>query len=435
MTIADNYNAKTAEGAVIGAILQDKTALPRLMPIVRPEHFSIATYRTIYEYLIGMNARDRAIDIVSVVEEMPLDQLSRIGGEKVLIQCCDSVIRFENAEQYAQAIVDKWKTRQLIEALQSAQSALGEGGRDEAIAKIQDAIIKINSENNDSQFATVGELMVQWFERFEAVLANPILAGELYLKTGFYDYDKTFGGLSVGTNILAARPKMGKTSYALCEAYQVAKQGKTVLFLTLEMPKEQLIRRFASLTSGIDSTRLDYAKLVDGEMPQVIQSLDESQSLDIHFLDAPTEVSELIARIEEWRLVNGRTPDLITIDYLGRMRAKGISLDEYSQMGYISKSLSEYFTSKIKRPCRLLHQLSRGVEQRTDKRPMASDLRGNGGIEQDATQVTMLYRHGYYCPDQDDGTCEVICVANRENPTGTIKLLWVPETTRFLNMA
>lgn len=434
MIHGNDYNAKTAESAVIGAILQDETALPRLLPLVRPEQFSIATYRTLYEYLIGMNQRGMVIDIVSVVESMPVDQLARIGGETVLIKCCDSVIRFENAEHYAVAIVDKWKTRQLAEAIQSAQAVLGKGDREEAIAKIQDVVIKINSEGDSAKFASVGSLMLAWYERLEAVMANPRLADELYLKTGFYDFDKAFGGLSIGTNVLAARPKMGKTSYALCEAYQVAKSGKTVLFLSLEMPKEQLIRRFAALVSGVDSTRLDYAQLIDGELATVAQCLDESQSLDIHFLDAPNEVTELVARLEEWRLVNGRSPDLVVIDYLGRLRAKGVAPDEYSQMGHISKLLSEYFTTKIKRPCRLLHQLSRAVEQRTDKRPMASDLRGNGGIEQDATQITMLYRHGYYCPEQDDGTCEVITVANRENPTGTIKLLWVPETTRFLNM-
>lgn len=431
----NNYTAKLAESAVIGAILQDSDNLPRLCPLVSPDQFSIRTYREIYEELIEMHQKGQAIDILTVTETIPLEKLTRWGGEQVLIDCVDNVVRFENAAEYASLIVQKWQGRQLLASLDDAKKSLDAGETIEAIAKLQKAIIGLQVKEGGAQFKSVGSLMEEWYARLEALIENPGLVDSTFLRTGFVDFDKVVGGLSIGLNVLGARPGMGKTTYALCEALQVAQQGKTVLFVSLEMTRDQLIRRFASMMTEINSARLDRGFLIpeSGEMQQVLEAVSTSFSLDLHFIDDVTEIDQIIAAIERWRLVNARTPHFVVIDYLGLIRV-GKLTKPFEKVTEASLRLREYFTNELRIPCRLLHQLSRGVEERNDKRPVMSDLRDSGQIEQDATQITFLYRDSYYA-DVDSSLTEVITVKNREGAPGTIKVHWIPETTRFVNSA
>lgn len=432
MRLDENYNAKTAESAVIGVILQDNTALPRLRPLVRPDQFSIATYRELLELFERMASDNVPIDIVSVAEYLPADKATRL--ESTLIGCADSVASFDNAAHYAGLIVGKWRLRQFAMALSEARQSLESGDMEEAIAKVQNKIVELNNQETNSDFVSVGDAMIDFYSNLEAVMANPSLVDKIQIKSGFADFDRAFGGLSIGLNVLAARPAMGKTSYALQEAYQIAKSGRIVLFLSLEMTITQLTRRYASMISNVDSTRLTRGQIEKWEMENVANVLSEAQSIGLHFLEPPSDINKLLAKVEEWRLVNGCNPDLVAIDYLGLIEDRTVSRDEYSQVTANSLHLQRYFKEK-QIACRLLHQLSRGVENRNDKRPIMSDLRSSGQIEQDAFQISFLYRDDYYNPESEEpGITEVITAKNREGGTGTIKLAWVPETTKFFSI-
>lgn len=433
-----NYSPIDVEQGVIGAVLADPQLLLEVVAQLKPEYFQIRSMRMAWEAVIEMHSNGRAIDLMTLIEHLGPDGVASIGGQKVLVDAFDVVSTPDNIREYAAIIEDKWRGRELAKLFSKAQQILNRDGYEEGYACAQKGLIDLaaNNESNGG-FARFSDLVSNWFETVEEMQANPQLKDKNYLKTGYVDYDKSFGGLPNGMTILAGRPGQGKTSCAGNIAINVARQGKSVLFFSLEMSQAQVVTRLLSGITKIDSRRLEMGRIEEVEVPMAIKALEDSADLDLYLDESSTELGQIIAQIEQWRLRNERSPDLVVIDYLGLIKVAGVNPAQVKESATIvSRELSTYFTKRLQAPLLMLCQLNRGVEARDNKRPKMADLRDSGEIEQAAARIDMLYRDAYYNKDSEKGNiAELLTVKNRFGMVGTTELYFEPETTSFRNLA
>lgn len=434
--MSDNYNLSVELG-IIGSILQDSTILPLVQAKITPEHFSQKSLAKIYEHILEMNANGRIIDLMTVGDSLPPATLASIGGTDRLVACYDSVVSVGAIEEYVDILGEHWRKKQMAIALNETQNILKTSGFKEGFEHLQSALITLAGLGSNGGFELLPDMMQDWYERLKELQLDPALKDRLYLKTGFKDYDLAYGGLAVGTSIIGARPAMGKTSYAICEALQIAAMGKTVLFFSLEMTPEQIQDRVGSVLSGIENRRLEIGDLNGdvGEFEAAAHVLTQTAEMNFFIDGGATEIEQIIAAIERWRLVHQKDPDVVYIDYLGLIDVAGVKGEGAARVKaeVASQRLARYFTKVLKSRCRLLCQLNRGVESRENKRPNMSDLRDSGAIEQDAVKIDFLYRDDYYNPDtcEEPGIVEVITAKNRFGGCQTIKMVFEAETTSF----
>ena len=426
-----------AEEAIIGGILLDPDAISRIADVLQPDAFYLNAHRQIYRTAIMLHSQGKPTDLTAMSAWLAdTGSLEKIGGTNRLIELVERVTSTASIEQVAKLVMDKFLRRQLI---RSGNEVIQLGFEqnlpmEEVLDKAEQKIFAISQEQPSKGLTPTAEILTSTFNEIESRSLGTSVAG---IPVNFYDLDAMTQGLQRSDLIIVAgRPAMGKTSIVLNLAKNVAQlHDLPVCVFSLEMSKEQLTYRLLSMEVGIESGRLRTGRLQQEEWPLLGQGIDTLGQLPIYIDDKPnTGVLEMRSLCRRLMAEQGKELGLVVIDYLQLM--EGSTPDNRVQeLSRITRGLKG-LAREMKVPVIALSQLSRGVESRTNKRPMLSDLRESGSIEQDADLVLMIYRDEYYNPDTPDrGITEVIVTKHRNGPVGTIKLLFEPQFTRFRNLA
>jgi replicative DNA helicase len=426
-----------AEEAVLGGILLDPDAIGRVADVLQPEAFYLGAHREIYRTALMLHSQGKPTDLTAMAAWLAdTSQLEKVGGSARLMELVDRTLSTASIDQVARLVMDKYLRRRLIrsgnEVIQLGfdQSKPMEQVLDEAEQKI----FAISQEKPSQGLTPTAEILTRTFEEIETRSLGTALAG---LPVNFYDLDAMTQGLQRSDLlIVAGRPAMGKTSIVLNIARNVAQlHDLPVCVFSLEMSKEQLTYRLLSMEVGIESGRLRTGRLHQEEWPLLGQGISNLSRLPLYIDDKPNAgVLEMRSLCRRLMAETGKELGLVVIDYLQLMEGSG-SDNRVQELSRITRSLKG-MARELNVPVMALSQLSRGVESRTNKRPMLSDLRESGSIEQDADLVMMIYRDEYYNPETPDrGITEVIITKHRNGPVGTCKLLFEPQFTRFRNLA
>ena len=426
-----------AEEVIIGGILLDPDAISRIADILQPDAFYLNAHRQIYRTAIMLHSQGKPTDLTAMSAWLAdTGSLEKIGGTNRLVELVERVTSTASIEQVATLVMDKFLRRQLIK---SGNEVIQLGFEQnlpmaEVLDKAEQKIFAISQEQPSKGLTPTSEILTSTFNEIESRSLGTSVAG---IPVNFYDLDAMTQGLQRSDLIIVAgRPAMGKTSIVLNLAKNVAQlHDLPVCVFSLEMSKEQLTYRLLSMEVGIESGRLRTGRLQQEEWPLLGQGIDTLGQLPIYIDDKPnTGVLEMRSLCRRLMAEQGKELGLVVIDYLQLM--EGSTPDNRVQeLSRITRGLKG-LAREMKVPVIALSQLSRGVESRTNKRPMLSDLRESGSIEQDADLVLMIYRDEYYNPDTPDrGITEVIVTKHRNGPVGTIKLLFEPQFTRFRNLA
>ncbi|NET80752.1 MAG: replicative DNA helicase [Moorea sp. SIO1F2] len=424
-----------AEESIIGGILLDPEAMGRIGDFLNPKAFYVRIHQTIYEAALLLYSQGKPTDLMSVTTWLyDNDLLEKVGGQAKLAQLVEQTVSAVNIDRFAKLVMDKYLRRQLIEAgneifkLGYETSLELETVLDQAEQKI----FSLTQLRPQQGLIPISETLVQTFQDIENRNQGIDLPG---IPSDFYDLDAQIGGLSPSDLIIiAGRPSMGKTSLALGIARNVAEKMPVAIF-SLEMSREQLVQRLLASEAKIDSNFLRAGRIAQNQWAPLSEAIGVLSDLPIYIDDTANQtVMQMRSHARRLQAAQGSPLGLILIDYLQLMEGSG-SENRVQELSRITRSLKG-LARELKVPVVALSQLSRAVESRTNKRPMMSDLRESGSIEQDSDLIMMLYRDSYYNPDSPDGdTAEVIIVKNRNGPTGTVKLIFKPGLTKFLNMA
>jgi replicative DNA helicase len=430
-----------AEEAVLGGLLLDPEAIARVEPILKtPQAFYVHSHRSIYKAILGLSkSPDGVVDLMTVataLKNAPSSEhgskLDEIGGQIRLANLLDRVVSAANVDQYAQLVQDKYIRRQLIEAARKQEALAYQSDRAivEVLGESESNLLAVSQQIRTGSVLPLGDVLAETFQEIEDRAGGNIPAG---LESGFYDLDAMTQGFQRGDLIIiAARPSMGKTAFALRIAAHAAGAVKVPVFVvSLEMSRRQLSYRLLSALVEIESGRLRTGRIANHEWEPIGHGISQASEWPL-FLDESwtPSVGEIASKAKEIKGANGGL-GMIVIDYLQLMDAAGS--DRVQILSKITRGLKQ-LALELDVPIIVLSQLSRGVESRTNKRPMMSDLRESGAIEQDADLIMMLYREEYYDPDTPDrGVAEIIITKHRNGPTGTVKLLFQPEYGKFLN--
>ena len=421
-----------AERSVIGSMLIDNRCVADIVGILKPEDFYLQENRDIFTTIYSMFSYSMNIDPVTVMDQMK--QTGVYDEEKTrdyLLQVLDVTPTAANAKQYAQIVADKSLLRQIANAAMDISRIVSEevGSAQSIMDAAEQKIYAIRNGRSNQDLTPISTILLSVYEQLaERAHSESAIPG---LSTGLRDLDQKINGLNKSDLVLiAARPGMGKTSIALNIALSVAKTTKkTVVIFSLEMSKDQLASRLLSNESFVDSQLLMTGKLSEEEWGKLGLAAYALSQTDIRVDDNPSvTVTEMIAKCR--RLDNIA---LVIIDYLQLMTsATGkVSDNRVTAVSEISRSL-KIMAKELDIPVICLSQLNRSNESRADKRPLLSDLRESGSIEQDADEVLFLYRDDYYNPDTEEkNVAECIIAKNRHGETGTVKLQWLPQFTTF----
>lgn len=428
-----------AEQALLGGVLVDPDALTRVVDTVRSEHFYRPSHRLLFETIAKLFEKGEPIDLISVSETLKSNKLlESIGGRAYLNDLALAVITTENLPYYAQVIKEKALLRQLIKAgTDVVYVAYEEPNAELAIDKAQQAVFAVAQHGISDSLTAIEKILPVTFEQIEERNANKgTLMG---LASGFYDLDNYLSGFQKSDLIiLAARPSMGKTAFCLNIVTNAAlKEKKPVLFFSLEMSKEQLVQRMLCAEAEVDAQRIRTGELNGADFEKIAAAMGRLGDSPIFIDDTPSiGVMEMRAKARKLMMERGGEPiGLIVIDYLQLMEGRGGGGGENRQneIAAISRGLKG-LARELKCPVVALSQLSRAVESRPDKKPMLSDLRESGSIEQDADVVMFIYRDEYYNPDTDrPGIADIIIAKQRNGPVGNIQLIFRNNITRFIN--
>ena len=424
-----------AEQSVLGAALLDSGCVPDLVRLVRPEYFYRDQHRLIFEVISAKFTLGEPIDIVTVMETAVREEIFSTPEETktYLAQLAQIVPSVHNLEAYTNILREKYHLRTLITTSRDiieqaeAPTAESDGLLDYAEQKIYDIR---NGHNNDS-LVPVSRVVLETFDHLQR-LSGENRADYLGISTGYGDLDRTITGLNKSDLILvAARPGMGKTAFALNIAANVALRGKkTVAVFSLEMSREQLMNRLFAAEGGIDSRKLLTGELSTEDWGKVADLSPIFGASSLYMDDtAGITVAEMKAKLRSVRDLG-----LVVIDYLQLMSSSRRSENRVQEVSEITRSL-KIMAKELNVPVITLSQLSRGPDSRSDHRPMLSDLRESGSIEQDADIVLFLYREAYYEKEREDQSeTECIVAKNRHGETGKIDLRWDGRYTRFFSV-
>lgn len=428
-----------AEQAVLGAIILDSTVFDRVVEHIKtPDYFYVALHKIIYSEMSGMIKFGEAIDFVTLLEKLKQNKaFDEATGKTYLMDLVNNCPSISNAEAYAKVIADKYNIRRLITASREIIDDASAGEDDAAILieSAEQKIFDIRQGNEKRGLERINSVILQTFDRLDAL--NSDTDDRLKpISTGIGDLDRLITGLNRSDLILlAARPGMGKTSFALNIARNAAcRSKKTVAFFSLEMSKEQLASRLLSTEALVSGTKLRTGKLSEEEWDRLIPASDVLSKAELYIDDTPgITITEMKSRLR--RLHN---LDLVIIDYLQLMASGRRIENRVQEISEITRNL-KILAKEMNVPVITLSQLSRASEQRTDHRPQLSDLRDSGSIEQDADIVLFLYRESYYsnkdaeqaAPTADMNSGECIVAKNRHGETKSVKLHWQGEFMRF----
>ena len=423
-----------AEQSVLGSMLIDSRCVAEVIGLVRPDDFFLQQNKEIYETIYSMFNFSETIDPVTVLEKMKVQGLATDKTPEYLMQLMEITPTAANVGQYARIVRDRAMLRNLATAAGEIRETVlaGVGTPEEILESAEKKIYALRNGNAGETLQHIGVVMVGVFDRLDELSRS----GNAFpgLSTGLHDLDKKINGLNKSDLLLiAARPGMGKTSLALNIALSVAKESaKTVAFFSLEMSREQLAMRLLSNESFVDNQKLVTGQLSEEDWTKIAIASSALSQTDIRVDDNPSiSVAEMNAKCR--RLPN---LGLVLIDYLQLMTSAGTgqtsnNANRVQVVSDISRAL-KIMAKELNVPVICLSQLSRANESRTDKRPMLSDLRESGAIEQDADEVLFIYRDDYYHPDTPEkNVAEVIVAKNRHGETGTVKLQWLPQFTTF----
>ncbi|MBD2114562.1 MULTISPECIES: replicative DNA helicase [Cyanophyceae] len=425
-----------AEEAILGGILLDPEAINRVMEILTPDAFYIGAHRDIYKGALALHAKGQPADLMTIAVWLKDNgKLEQVGGQTRLAQLVDRTISAANIDQYATLVMDKY-TRRLLIQTGGEISQLGYDTTlpiENVMDQSEQRLFGITQSRPQGGLTSTSDILIETFSEIEQRSLGVVLPG---IPCGFYDLDAMTQGFQRSDLIIAAaRPSMGKTSFVLNIARNIAALQKLpVAIYSLEMSKVQLVYRLLSSEVEMESSRLRTGRIAQNEWEKLGHAISILSQMPIFIDDTPSiSVTEIRSRCRRLQAEQGGALGLILIDYLQLMEGGGDNrVQELSKMTRSLKGLAR----ELNVPIIALSQLSRGVESRTNKRPMMSDLRESGAIEQDADLIMMLYREEYYDPDTPDrGIAEIIITKHRNGPTGTVKLLFEPQFTRFRNLA
>ena len=427
-----------AEKAVLGAMLIKKDAIIEVQEILRPEDFYREAHKVAYEAMLKLTDNEEAVDIVTLTEELRKEeQLERVGGVRFVTDIANTVPTAANISYHAKIVKEKAELRRLIDAATAIAAAAYEDT--DEVANIMDEaekrILAVAAGQSNDGFEPMKAILLRTFDRINDLYESK---GNITgISTGFKDLDHITSGLQPSDLVLvAARPSMGKTAFTLNMASYIGLHNLgTVAFFSLEMSKEQLMQRMLCSEGGIDAQRLRTGQLEDEEWTRLVETANRLNSAPI-YIDDTAGITVMEMRSKARRLKAEHGLSVIFIDYLQLMqgRASKNSDNRQQEISEISRSLKA-LARELSVPVIALSQLSRSVESRQVKRPMLSDLRESGSLEQDADIVMFLYREDYYDKDTEaKNVTEVIIAKHRNGPVDTIKLFFQKEFTKFRDL-
>jgi len=424
-----------AEEAVLGSLLIDPEALFRVSPFLNPEDFFIQKNGWIYQAILSLHERREPIDFVTLCDDLERqERLEEIGGAAYVTHLINAVPSAIHIEGYGRIVEQDAIRRRLIDAASRiAQLAYQEHEDvDITVDRAEQALFAVSQRRISRDLAPIQEVIRRYYDRIEYLYDHQ--DEPLGVPTGFVDLDKLLGGLQRSDLILiAARPAVGKTSLGISIARYAANLGKHVAIFSLEMSSEQVVQRMISAETGIDAQRLRLGNLGEGEWPLFVEATGRLSDLPL-FIDDTPSISVLQMRTKARRLHAEHGIDLILADYLqlmtiGDVRSEG----RVQEVSYISRSLKG-LARELEVPLVAISQLSRAVEQRTDKRPILADLRASGSLEQDADVVMFIYRDEIYNPDTElPGIADIIISKHRNGPTGKVQLVFREHLAQFVD--
>lgn len=423
-----------AEKAILSGIFYEPDQFEEILEILSPEYFYKALYGQIYRAMLSSYSASQEIDVVLIKDKVLKQQ--NWDAEKVeqeLSEILDNAYSAVNLKEYARLVREKALLRRLGETGRKISEIAYRDDRDaeDILDEAETMLLRVNPEKKGKEIMSLRDVAKLEFERLEKIEEN---RGEtIGINTGFSDLNRMTGGLNPSDLIIiAARPSMGKTSFALNLVMNAAKKNsKSVLVFSLEMGVQQLQQRFMSMEAGVPLSKIRTGNLDLKEWSRYGAAIDAVGQYDITIADTPN-ISVLDIRAIARKIKSKKDLDLIVIDYLQLIRGGGSGGESRQQeVSDISRALKN-LARELDVPVIALSQLSRATETRPDKRPMLSDLRDSGAIEQDADIVMFLYRDDYYNPESEDkGLAEVIIGKQRNGPVGSIKLRFFHELTRF----
>ncbi len=428
-----------AETAVLGAMLIKKEAIATAAEILTPDDFYRESHRLVYEAILALFQKNSEADLITVTEQLKTSgNLEKAGGIAAVTALANAVPTAANVSYHARIVREKAQLRHLINAATEIAGAAYEESDavDVILDEAEKKLLSVTSQTNSKDFVPMPKILVETFKQLEERSKNKnALTG---IPSGFSDLDRQTSGFQKSDLILvAARPSMGKTALTLNIATYVAvHEKKPVAFFSLEMSKEQLVMRLLSAIGAIDSQRLRYGDLTDDEWSQLINAAALLSEAPFYIDETPSiSIMELRSKARRLKAEHGLA--LIVVDYLQLMQGRGSKNGDNRQqeIAEISRSLKA-LARELAVPVIALSQLSRSVESRTIKRPMLSDLRESGSLEQDADIVMFLYREDYYDAETENkNITEVIIAKHRNGPIGTVRLFFHKEFTKFTTLS
>ena len=422
-----------AEQSVLGSLLLDGEAVVKVASFLRPEDFYNRAHSLIYQAILDLHERREPVDFVTLCDELDRKGvLEDVGGPAYITSLINAVPTPIHVEHYAHIVERTAILRRLISAATEIASLAYEDSLDvdEVVDRAEQLVFGVSQRRLHKEVLPIRQVLEEYFERLEYLYHH---RGEFIgLPTGFKQLDKLLGGLQKSDFIIVAgRPSMGKSSLALSIAHHLARyHGRRIAIFSLEMSAEQVVQRLLAAETKIDSQRLRLGDIRDEEWPRLIQAIGMLSEALI-FIDDTPAISAMELRAKARRVHAEHGLDLIIVDYLQLMHGNSRSENRVQEISYISRSLKA-LARELNVPVLALSQLSRAVEQRQDKRPILSDLRESGSIEQDADVVIFIYRDEVYNPDTPKkNIAELIVAKHRSGPTGTVPLYFHKEVAQF----
>jgi replicative DNA helicase len=431
-------HSEAAEQSVIGSMMMDKQAILTASEIVTREDFYQQQYGILFEAMVELYNAGKEVDPVTLQNHLREKKVPKeISDMEYVRDLLNVVPTSANIKHYAEIVAEKATLRRLIRAAEEVTNNcyMDDQPLEQLMEESEKKMFQVFQQKNASDFEPIKSIVMKTLDTIEK--ASHTSGNVTGHATGFTDLDfKTSGMQPSDLILIAARPSMGKTAFVLNIAqYMAFHHGKHVAIFSLEMSKQQLVTRMMSMESHVGSQSLRNGKLKDDEWKQLIETAGVIGESNLIIDDTPgITIREMRSKCRKYKLEHGL--DIIMIDYLQLMSGSGGKSSESRQqeISEISRSLKG-LARELNVPVIALSQLSRAVESRPDHRPMLSDLRESGAIEQDADVVMFLYRDDYYHKDSENkGICELIIAKQRNGPIGTVNLAWLPEYTKFANV-
>lgn len=424
-----------AEKAVIGSMIMDADAIGAASEIITGDDFYQRQYGLLFDAMVELTGEGKPVDLITLQENLKMkDVPDELCSIEFISELVDQVPTSANVRHYAQTVYDKAALRRLIKANEEIENMcyMNKEPLEDILEITEKKMFDLLQHRSTEEFVPIKDVVLSVINKIEASAKHKgTVTG---ISTGFYDLDYKTSGLQPSDLILiAARPSMGKTAFVLNLAQYIAVRNKvpTAIF-SLEMSKDQLVNRILSMESKVDSQSMRTGNLSGADWEKLVESAGIISEAPLMIDDTPgISIADLRSKCRKFKLEQGL--GLVIIDYLQLMSGGRHSESRQQEISEISRSLKA-LAREINAPVIALSQLSRACETRPDHRPMLSDLRESGAIEQDADVVMFIYRDDYYNKDTDKkGISEIIIAKQRNGPIGTVELVWLPDYTKFAN--